>query len=75
MSEVSRCRAFAECGRRAGLNPRSSVESLDVIYHRDLTRLELQKAPSGHRVKVIKEAKRTWSYKLVRGLGPLCRKH
>lgn len=58
MSEVSRCRAFAECGWRAGLNPKSSVESLDVVYHSDLTRLELQKAPSGHRViEVIKEAK------------------
>lgn len=34
------------------------MESLDVVYHSDLTRLELQKAPSGHRViKVIKETK------------------
>lgn len=35
------CRAFAECGRRAGLNLESSVNSLDVLKHSNMTRLEL----------------------------------
>lgn len=50
MSEVPRCGAFAECGRRAGLNPESSVESCDVVKHSDMARLALWKTPSGHRV-------------------------
>lgn len=38
---------MAECDRRAGLNLESSVESLDVLKHSDMTRLEHWETPSG----------------------------
>lgn len=43
-----------------GKKHESSVDSLDVLKHSNMTRLELEKTPSGHR---------GWSYKLVRRRG------